>query len=31
MDHPTDGELVKHARQAFKAIDHLQPNSPAAP
>jgi hypothetical protein len=31
MDHPTDGELMKHARQAFKAIDRLQPNSPAAP
>ena len=28
MDHPTDGELVKHARAAFKAIDRLQPNSP---
>jgi hypothetical protein len=31
MDHPTDGELLKHARQAFKAIDRLQPNSPPAP
>jgi stalled ribosome rescue protein Dom34 len=30
MDHPTDGELLKHARQAFKAIDRLQPNSPPA-
>ena len=31
MDHPTDGELMKHAREAFKAIDRLQPNSPAPP
>jgi hypothetical protein len=31
MDHPTDGELLKHARQVFKAIDQLQPNSPPAP
>ena len=31
MDHPTDGELLKHARQAFKAIDRLQPNSPPPP
>jgi stalled ribosome rescue protein Dom34 len=30
-DHPTDGELLKHARQAFKAIDRLQPNSPPPP
>lgn len=28
MDHPTDGELVKHARSVFKAIDRLEPNSP---
>jgi stalled ribosome rescue protein Dom34 len=31
IDHPTDGELLKHARHAFKAIDRLQPNSPAPP
>ena len=31
IDHPTDGELLKHARQAFKAIDRLQPNSPPPP
>jgi hypothetical protein len=29
MDHPTDGELLDHARRAFKAIDHMLPNSPA--
>lgn len=29
MDHPTDGELLDHARQAFKAIDRMLPNSPA--
>lgn len=23
MDHPTDGELVAHARRAFKAIDRM--------
>ena len=28
-DHPTDGELLDHARRAFKAIDRLLPNSPA--
>ena len=28
MDHPTDGELVDHARRAFKAIDRLRPNTP---
>ena len=31
MDHPTNGELLTHARQAFKAIDRLQPNSPPPP
>ena len=31
MDHPTDGELLKHARQAFKAIDRMQANSPPPP
>ena len=29
MDHPTDGELLNHARRAFKAIDRMLPNSPA--
>jgi hypothetical protein len=29
MDHPTDGELVDHARRAFKAIDRMLPNRPA--
>lgn len=29
MDHPTDGELVDHARRAFKAIDRMLPNTPA--
>ncbi len=29
-DHPTDGQLLDHARKAFKAIDRLQPNSPPA-
>ena len=29
MDHPTDGELLDHARRAFKAIDRMLPNSPA--
>jgi hypothetical protein len=29
MDHPTDGELVDHARRAFKSIDRMRPNSPA--
>jgi hypothetical protein len=28
MDHPTDGELLDHARRAFKAIDRLLPNTP---
>ena len=28
MDHPTDGELLDHARRAFKAIDRMLPNSP---
>ncbi len=28
MDHPTDGELLDHARRAFKAIDRLRPNAP---
>jgi hypothetical protein len=30
MDHPTDGELLDHARRFFKAADKLQPNSPPA-
>ena len=29
MDHPTDGELMDHARRAFKAIDRMRPNTPA--
>jgi hypothetical protein len=29
MDHPTDGELLNHARRAFKTIDRMLPNSPA--
>ena len=29
MDHPTDGELLDHAKRAFKAIDRMHPNSPA--
>jgi len=29
MDHPTDGELLDHARRAFKAIDRMRPNTPA--
>ncbi len=28
MDHPTDGELLDHARRAFKAIDRMAPNTP---
>ncbi len=27
--HPTDGELLDHARRLFKRLDRLQPNSPA--
>ena len=27
MDHPTDGELLDHARRAFKAIDRMLPNT----
>jgi len=29
MDHPTDGELLAHARGMFKTIDRMHPNSPA--
>lgn len=29
MDHPTDGQLLDHARRAFKAIDRMLPNNPA--
>ncbi len=29
MDHPTDGELLDHARRAFRAIDRMLPNTPA--
>ena len=28
MDHPTDGDLLDHARRAYKAIDRMRPNSP---
>lgn len=28
MDHPSDGELLDHARRAFKAIDRMLPNTP---
>jgi stalled ribosome rescue protein Dom34 len=30
-DHPTDGELVDQARQSFKSIDRMQPNSVEQP
>jgi hypothetical protein len=30
MDHPTDGELLAEARRAFKAVDRMRPNAPAA-
>lgn len=29
LDHPTDGELVDHARRYFKAADKMRPNSPS--
>jgi hypothetical protein len=29
MDHPSDGELLRHARSMFKAVDRMRPNSPA--
>jgi stalled ribosome rescue protein Dom34 len=28
-DHPTDGELLDHARRFFRAADRMRPNSPA--
>jgi stalled ribosome rescue protein Dom34 len=28
MDHPTDGELIDHARRFFKAADRMQPQRP---
>ena len=28
-DHPSDGQLLDHARRFFKAADRLQPNTPA--
>jgi hypothetical protein len=28
MDHPTDGELLAHARKVFKAYDHMMPHDP---
>lgn len=27
MDHPTDGQLLDHARRAFKTIDRMLPNA----
>ncbi len=27
-DHPTDGQLLDHARRFFKAADRMRPNSP---
>ena len=30
LDHPTDGELLAHARTAFNAIDQLGGNNPNA-
>lgn len=31
MDHPTDGELLDHARRAFKTIDRMLPIGRAQP
>jgi stalled ribosome rescue protein Dom34 len=31
MDHPTDGELLDHARRFFHGADRLRPNSPVPP
>ena len=31
MDHPTDGELLDHARRVFKSVDRMRPNSPPPP
>ena len=28
MDHPTDGQLLDHARRTFKAVDRMQSNTP---
>jgi stalled ribosome rescue protein Dom34 len=28
-DHPTDGQLLDHARRFFKSADQMRPNSPA--
>jgi stalled ribosome rescue protein Dom34 len=28
-DHPTDGQLLAHARKTFKRLDRLRPNTPA--
>jgi stalled ribosome rescue protein Dom34 len=30
LDHPTQGELLRHARRFFKTADRMLPNSPAA-
>jgi stalled ribosome rescue protein Dom34 len=29
-DHPTEGELLDHARRTFERIDRMRPNAPAA-
>jgi hypothetical protein len=29
-DHPTEGELLEHARRAFSRLDRMRPNSPPA-
>lgn len=29
LDHPSDGELLAHARRFFKLADKMKPNSPA--
>ncbi len=31
LDHPSDGELLKHARKFFKGSDNLLPDSPPPP
>ena len=28
MDHPTDGQLLDHARRTFKAVDRMKSNTP---
>jgi hypothetical protein len=29
-DHPTEGELLEHARRSFGSLDRMRPNSLAA-